>query len=178
MSNEEVTFEIVKIVLVVAAAAFTYMRFFREGTHKQRIEFDIELRDLGVVGLVRILEVGCTAENKGNIEHRFDEIRVAVRGFDGETLRELEGHEPRLAFPLEILKASLIPARYGYFFVRPGVRQYFPLVVRVPASHAHIHVRATFRYKTCWVRDVCAKARGARLKGEIHSAERAFRLPP
>jgi hypothetical protein len=177
MGSGEVVFEVVKIALVVVAAAFTYIKFFREGTHKQRIEFDIELRDLGVVGVLRILEVGCTAENKGNIEHRFDEIRVTVRGLDGEVLKEFEGHEPRLKFPLEILRASLIPAKYKYFFVRPGVRQCFPLVVRVPAAHVHLHIRATFKYKTCRIRDVCVKAKVARPKKEIHSAERAFCLP-
>jgi hypothetical protein len=162
MDLDEFTFEMIKILLAVAAAVFAYYKFFREGSHRQRIEFDIDCRDLGVVSDDRIVEVGCTAENKGNVEQRFNDIRVTVRGLKtGATLKEIDGHAPRLAFPERMQKASLISKKYGYFFVRPKVKQCFPLVIRVPASWTHIHVRSTFRYKGT---------------EDIHSAERAFQL--
>jgi len=162
MGTDEFIVEFIKIFLAVAAAVFTYYRFFREGSHKQRIEFDIDCRDLGVAGQERILEIGCTAENKGNVEQRFDDIRVTVRGLQrGAALKEIDGHEPRLAFPEKLQRASLISAKYKYYFVRPKVKQRFPLVVRIPVSWSHVHVRGTFKYKGT---------------DEIHSAERAFSL--
>lgn len=162
MNTEQFPFELIKILLTIATAVFTYLNFFREGTHKQRIEFDIDLCNMGMVEQQWILEIGCTAENKGNVEQKFDDIRVTVRGLDGSTpLKEIEGHEPRLEFPQNIQKASLIPKKYGYFFVRPKVRQRFPLVVRVPTSWTHVHIRTTFRYEGT---------------DDIHSAERTFRL--
>jgi hypothetical protein len=156
--------EIVKILLAGGAASFTYFQFFREGTHKQRVEFDIDLCDLGVVGDQRIIEIGCILDNKGNVEHYIDDIRVSIRGLDPCTaLRELADHAPRLDFPrLLYNKVSLIPKKWQPLFVRPKVRQRVPLVVHIPADCAHIHIRSTFSY------------RGEK---SIHSAERAFRLP-
>lgn len=162
MSEDDIFFESLKVLLAIGAAIFTYFRFFREGTHKQRIEFDIDCSDLGEVGNERIIEIGCIAENKGNVEQRFDDIRVTLRGIqEGESLSEIKGHEPRLSFPTEIVEASLIPDRWEYFFVRPKVKQRFPLVIRVPGKCNYVHVRSTFRYKGT---------------NDIHSAERAFQL--
>lgn len=162
MSDKEIIFETLKLLIAILAAGFTYFKFFREGTHKQRIEFDIDCCDLGTVGEERIIEIGCTAENKGNVEQRFDGIRLKVRGLEAgiSKLSDIEGYEPRLAFSTKIAKASLIPEKkWKYFFVRPGVKQRFPIVMRAPAKCTHIHVRSTFRYKGT---------------EDIHSAERAF----
>jgi len=162
MSATEITFEILKIAAALAAAGFAYFKFFREGSHKQRIESDLDCRVLGAFDGQRIVEIGCTAENKGNVEQRFDDIRVVVRGIEnGAKLSELKDHAPRLAFPKKLATASLISERWKYYFVRPKVKQRFPLVLRIPAKYEFITVRSTFRYQSTT---------------EIHSAERAFML--
>ncbi len=162
MTMEQMVFDLIKIFLALAAATFTYFQFFREGKHKQRIQFDIDCQDLGTIGDERIVELGCVAENKGNVEQRFEDIRVSVRGIDsGRPLRELPYHAPRLEFPETLSKASLIPKKWAYFFVRPHVTQRFPLVIKLPKRVSHILVRSTFQY------------RGS---GDVHSAERAFPL--
>jgi hypothetical protein len=162
MSQQQIILEVIKICLALAAAFFTYFQFFREGRHKQRIQFDIHCRDLGIVKNERIVEIGCIAENKGNVEQKFDDIRVVVRGLDKSSpLHEMENHAPRLDFPEELSKASLISKKWQYYFVRPHVTQRFPLVVKLPQSISHILVRSTFRYQG---------------SGDIHSAERAFGL--
>ena len=160
MALFQVFLDLLPLILAVGAAAFTYFRFFREGPHRQRIQFDIDYRDLGVFGDDRIVEIGCTAANKGNVEQRFDDIRVTVRAIKpGDTLKEIAGREPRLAFPVLLKEAPLIPKKYPYFFVRPGVEQRFPLLLRISASFTHVHVRCTFKYKGT---------------DDVHSAERAF----
>lgn len=162
MNTDEIIIEIVKIAIATGAAAFTYFRFFREGEHRQRIQFDIDLRNLGLVDCERVIEIGCTAANVGNVEQQFDEIRVTVRALSSDSmLCEVEGHEPRLSFPVRCATASLIPKKYEYFFVRPKVEQRFPLVIRVSSAYTHLHVRSTFKYKDT---------------NEVHSAERAFRI--
>jgi hypothetical protein len=128
------------------SARSAYYQFFSEGEHKQRIQFDIDCIELGFVGSERIVEIGSIAENKGNIEQRFEDVRVSVRGLDEcIPLREPEGHAPRLAFPASLAKASLISKKWGYFFVRPHVNQRFPLVIRLPRTITHNLVRSTFR---------------------------------
>lgn len=153
--------EIIGLLVVVSSAAFAYIRFFREGTHKQRIEFDLELVDLNQVGNERIVEVGVLVENKGYVEHRFDQIHLKIRGIEGNSeLGELEGYEPRLKFPLELHTADLIIEKDEYYFVRPKVKQRFPLTVKIPASVSHLLIGAEFLYSD----------------GDFHKAERAFYL--
>ena len=145
-------------------AVLVYYKFFREGTHKQRIEFDIDFLDLGIYGNDRIVEIGVIAENKGNVEQSVDDIRLHLRGLIFEKnshLSEIPGYEPRLKFPMDLGKYSIVAQKYRPFFVRPKVRQRFPVVLRIPTNLNVLHVRATFKYK------------GTK---DIHSAERAFSI--
>jgi len=153
--------EITKISLLILAAIFTYFRFFREGTHKQRIEFDIDLRDLGCNNKDRIIEIGVIAENKGNVEHRFKQISLRIRGIKKDSqLQELENYKPRLSFPLKLHTAKLVSEIDEYYFVRPKVKQRFPMTVRIPVEISHLLVQAEFNYST----------------GDFHKAERTFSI--
>lgn len=159
----DIAFDTLKIGLPLLAAVFAYFRFFREGTHKQRIQFDIEYRDLGIKDQKRLVEITVTAENKGFVEHRFDDVRVTLRGISGKSpVEHIAKHPPRLAFPETddaLKKISLIPEKWGYFFVRPKILQRFPLVTAIPDDWTHLFVRTTFCYQQT---------------GGIHSAERVF----
>ncbi len=153
---------LINLSVVLAGAIFTYYKFFREGAHNQRIEFDLEYVDLGINNNDRIIEVGIIAINKGNVEQKFDKISLKIRGMlKDKKLCEIENHEPRLKFPEEVADISVIPKKYNYYFVRPGVIQRFPVVIKLPANWSHLHTRSTFKYlKT----------------NELHTAERSFRL--
>ncbi len=148
MTTQQIIFETTKITLAVIAALFTYYRFFREGAHRQRIEFDIDYHNLGVKKSFRIIEIGALAENKGNVEQRFKSMRLRIRGIDNDTeLTELKDYEPRLSFPLASKnKWEMIPEKYGYFFVRPGIKQRFPVALKIPADWTHIQVKISFKY--------------------------------
>ena len=160
MTTAEFTFELIKVSLAVVAGLFAYFRFFREGNHKQRVQFDLTLDDLGLIGDERVVEIGVDLENKGNVEQRLFDIEVKIRSLsDGETLTELTGHEPRLEFPTLVHEARLTPK--VAFFIRPKVKQRFPLVVRIPKDVSLLLVQSSFSYL------------GA---NSTHSAERAFRL--
>lgn len=52
-----------------------------------------------------------------------------------------------IQFPTRILaKTQLIPQHYGYYFVRPGVRQVITHTIEVPATVSAIRVTAGFDY--------------------------------
>ena len=161
MENEQIIFKIIKFALIVLAALFTYYKFFREGTHRQRIEFDIDYHNLGVKNSDRIIEIGALAENKGNVEQKFNSMLIRIRGIDNDSkLIELKDHKPRLAFPIDSKnKWEMIPKKYQPFFVRPGVKQRFPIVIKIPVDWTHIQVKITFKYKST---------------KDIHVSERAF----
>lgn len=152
----------ISLVITVLGAIFTYYRFFREGPHNPRIELDIELVDLGFNGKDRIVECAVIARNNGNVEHRPDGIRIKVRGLkEGDVLQSMEGHAPRLAFTEEIEKFSLVDESSPKYFIRPGVTQRFPAVIKIPSSWSQILIRTTFKYPDC---------------KDIHTAERGFRI--
>lgn len=150
------------VLLAIVGALFAYYKFFREGSHRQRIEFDLDLKDLGIIEGFRVIEVGVLASNKGHIEQKFDSIKLKIRGIEfNQELFDIEGHEPRLAFPEKIDPVSVISKKYKYYFVRPGVTQRFPVVVKIPKNWRLVQARSTFKYFSL---------------DEIHTAERSFAL--
>jgi hypothetical protein len=54
-----------------------------------------------------------------------------------------------------------VPADYGYFFVRPGVRQRLSFVTPVSSDFAFVLARVTVGYERT---------------NEVHTAERAFEV--
>lgn len=152
----------ISTLLAVFGALFAYYKFFREGPHQQRIECDIDFRDLGVFDRHRVIEVSIVASNRGHVEQKFDDIRLTLRGIEeGARLGELAGHLPRLCFPEKIGPIAVIPKKFGYFFVRPGVCQRFPVVVRIPEAWTYVQARSSFKYLGL---------------EDVHIAERSFRV--
>ena len=76
----DVTINILQLIVVLSAAIWGYFKFFREGKHRERIEFDIDLIDLGLINDYRVVEIGCCTENKGYVEQIFNQISLKVRG--------------------------------------------------------------------------------------------------
>ncbi|MEM6507394.1 MAG: hypothetical protein AAF711_18310 [Planctomycetota bacterium] len=157
------TLQTIQLILLILAGFFAYYKFFREGIHHPRIEFEIEMEELGVYSRHRIIQVSLIAKNKGLVEHRFDGIRLSIRGMlkDAE-VSQLKNHEPRLCFP-EILvdKMQIVTKKSKYFFVRPNVFQAFPVTLTISPDVTHVLIRATFKYG---------------YTEDVHSAERAFEL--
>ena len=76
----DVLFAAAQFAALLIAAVWTYVRFFREGTHKPRIEFDVTCAFLEPIGGVRGAMFVVNAANKGNVEHEFLRISLKVGG--------------------------------------------------------------------------------------------------
>lgn len=159
----EIFLQSINTILVLVGAVWAYFRFFREGSHKSRIEFDIEADFQGPQKGEYIAAFQIRATNKGNVEHEFDSIRLRVRGVKKDSdLKYLEGKEPMLSFPEKNFDTvEIIPKKIGYYFVRPGVDQRFSYVTKLPSSWSTIICRATFKYRN---------------GRELHTAERVFSI--
>src|SRR5271166_5969701 len=140
----------VQTIVVIVGAIWAYFRFFREGAHRPRIEFDIECSFMGPQQDRYVAAFTINATNRGNIEHRFPEIRLRVRGITTDAaLNAWNGCEPLLEFPEEEFKSvNIIPKKKGYYFVRPGVHQRLSFVTSVPASWKFVLAHASFIYKS------------------------------
>ncbi len=167
--------EILKVVLaciqtavVLAGGLWAYVRFFKEGTHRPRIEMDVSCTDLGLNYGFRALAFRISATNHGHIDFVFRDLRIRIRGIVREKelrIKEIDtltGKTSYLEFSEGDRKShSIIPAKFRYFFVRPGVTQHFSYVTTVPATWGIATIRVSFKYPTT---------------GEIHTTEKAFSL--
>ena len=110
----------------------------------------------------RIIEIKIVVSNKGHVEQRFDKISLRIRGIkEQQKLSELKDYEPRLFFPEEIEKINVIPEKYKYYFVRPGVTQVFSVSIKLPKSWSFINAHAKFKYFGL---------------NQVHTAEHSFRV--
>ena len=149
---------------MLAGGAWAYFRFKKEGVHSPRIELDLDCAFLGPQQGNYVAAFSIYAENKGQVEHRFKEIRLRVRGIRrNEVLVEWDERRPMLLFPdLIMSKANVVPPDYKYFFVRPSVRQRISYVTPISEEFSFILARLTFMYGS---------------SNEIHTAERVFEVP-
>jgi hypothetical protein len=153
----------IQTVGVGIGALWAYFRFWREGAHRPRIEFDIQCAFLGQQDNARVVNFIILATNKGNVEHKFSRISLRVRGImaaDGPLARRPDG---RLNFPQELLKEEIIPKEFGYYFVRPGITQPLTFTTIIPTEVRFLLVRAAFEYE------------GSK---DLHTSERPFEVVP
>lgn len=160
--------DLLQTIFIIIAAVWSYLRFFREGTHRPRIELDVSHEILERDQTQQALAFIVSATNHGQVDFRFNDLRLRVLGkIQGEDVKTIDfktmtGNTPYLEFPEGTTESrSIIPKKSKYFFVRPGVTQHFSYSTAVPSSWSRVIVRACFKYPTT---------------GELHTAERIFCL--
>lgn len=160
----EVALGVAQLLAVMVTAAWVYFRFRREGVHNPAIQFDIECEFVGFAKSCRIIELAAVAENKGHIQHNFRRITVSIRGIrEDDEVQFLEGYEPHLSFPHELVRfENLVTRKSEYFFVRPRVLQRFRAATVIEGPYTHLLVRADFEYEQT---------------GDTHQAHRVFKVP-
>ena len=159
----DLIFNGLQLLIILVSALWAFFRFRKEGPLHPRIEFDVNCKFFGPHHNAYLTCFTINASNKGNVEHKFNEIRLKVLGIrTNEPLKEFEAYAPMVEFPHIILKEiNIVPEDFGYFFVRPGVNQAFNFTTSIPAEIRFILVRATFKYKST---------------NKPHTAERVFEV--
>lgn len=158
-----VIFNGIQLLTIIVGALWAYFRFRKEDPLHPRIEFDIDCKFFGPQQNSYLASFTVSASNKGNVEHKFSEIRLRVRGIKiNEPLTEFKEYSPMVNFPEKIMEGvNIVPSKFGYFFVRPGVNQGFHYATQVSGDIRFIIVRATFKYK---------------ITDELHTAEKVFEV--
>jgi hypothetical protein len=161
----DILFQGTQAFVILFGALWAYFRFFREGPLQARIEFSVDCKFLGPQCNSYLTSIVVSANNKGNVEHKFSQINLRVLGIkSGEAFRKFDGHPHMVAFPEELMKGvNIIPGKMQYYFVRPGVSQSFNFVTQVPEDIRFIVVRATFKYQNT---------------NDLHTAEQVFEVKP
>jgi hypothetical protein len=153
----------IQIIVLLLGVLWAYFRFRKENPLYPRIELDLNCKFFGPQRTFYIASFAVSAHNKGNIEHKFDDIRLRVRGIiSNDAITELKDYEPLVNFPEKLMsEVNIVPKKIGYYFVRPGVYQTFNYAARVSEDIRFIIVRITFKYQST---------------SEIHSAEKIFEV--
>jgi hypothetical protein len=140
---------LVQLIVVIVGAIWAYFRFRRENPLHPRIEFDLDCKFFTPQDNSYLTAITVSASNKGNVEHKFSEIRLRILGIkNNQPLEEFAKYPPMVEFPVEIMKGvNIVPPKYEYFFVRPNVNQTFNYATQIPSDTRFIIIRATFKYQ-------------------------------
>lgn len=123
-------------------------KILKKGFIRLILEFEINANFYGPEAGAYIAEFLFVARNKGNVQQKFNDIRIRVRGIDdGQGFQFWEGNEPRLNFPRRLVKQkSILPDDYSFFFVEPGIEQVFTYITKIPINTKYLLVHAEFEY--------------------------------
>ncbi|NET32107.1 MAG: hypothetical protein F6K19_08895 [Cyanothece sp. SIO1E1] len=150
MNNEEIKILIsaIQLAVVLIGAIWAYFRLWKEGILRARIQFEIECQSFKARQKEIPIEFRIILKNKGLTKHKFNSIKLRVRGIKkNEGLELWKGNEPRLLFPHKLIDNEVIfKKKFSYVFVEPGVEQILNYNVMLPVEQELILARAEFEY--------------------------------
>ena len=129
--------------ILAAAWWFLYTTQF-----KPRVQFDVECRFFPLqFSKTYVAEVSFVFENKGFVEHRLYDLSVSIHGLRGDLSSSVLVQDKRL-FDVRLLpKQVIVPPKYRWYFVRPGVRQVITHHAVLDDPGALVQVTAGFSYE-------------------------------
>jgi len=93
----------IQLGIVLVTAVWAIYRFSKENPLRRRIEFGMDATFFGPQQNEYLASFTITANNKGNVEHRFSEIRLRILGIKAdEALTEFKKYPPMTHFPEQI----------------------------------------------------------------------------
>ena len=149
------------VVALIVGGYWTYSRFIKQRENFAFIEFTVDLNFIGKQGEWWIVELIAYLENKGKVQHRFQDLSFDLEALFVNDPVDVEARFGGQAFfPHPLSRGPWIPE--GQYFIEPGLRAKYSYVARVPdrASFLILHGRFTYLNQPAW-----------------HSAERTAQVP-
>jgi hypothetical protein len=148
----------------VIVGAWVLWKFIIRREAHPKIQFILELNNVGSVDDKLLVEVVAIVENKGLVRHRLDNFQFDLR-YLLQDEKIVEGEEKinfQIAFDHTLPTRSWIPRKWEYTFVDPGVMQRYSYLAWLPADAAFALIYAHFRYPDA--------------ASEFHTAQKVFRI--
>ena len=122
--------------------------FLRQSLVQKRVSFDVSCTFVFSESGKIIAEVAFEFENKGFVEHRLYDLSLAVHclGKQVEPSAQSKHLFSDLFSRTLMPKQEIVPPKYGYYFVRPGVRQAIRHLVLLDDPGSVICVTGGFNY--------------------------------
>ena len=91
----DLVFSGLQLLILFVSAVWAFFRFRKENPLHPRIEFDLKCKFFGPQQSAYLACLTVNASNKGNVEHRFNEIRLRALGIKtNEPLKEFTKYPP------------------------------------------------------------------------------------
>lgn len=112
---------------------------------KPRVQFDLDCRVFPLNPKLEsyLAEIWFVFENKGFVEHRLYDLSLSIHGLEPGSSSSTGRQFLQTLFPRQVV----VPSRYSWYFVRPGVHQVVRHYVVLEAPGPLIELTAGFHYR-------------------------------
>jgi hypothetical protein len=150
--------EWVETGLLVGAGAWSYYKFIVQRESKPFVQFDLEMRPLGVSGHMRLLELEARLTNKGGVRHYIHQFQFSLFGLKSNDPIVLGGQNINYQVAMEKLiehrnwvtltKNGMDEGKsWGYTYVDPGIVQAYRHVTAISPAYTYLLLQARFSYR-------------------------------
>ncbi len=146
--NVEILKNILTSIAILFGGGWTFWRFILQREGNSKIQFNVDLKVIGVHKDKYIVEVVAVVENKGNVRHYVNDFRFDLL-YLSDKQDVVEGDErinKQLLFEKIISKRYWIPPDWYYSFIDPGVIQNYTYTTFLPIESKFALVFAQFKY--------------------------------
>lgn len=157
------------VLTLLVGGWWTYRRFVLQREDCPKLEFDIDLKFVGIQNERHLIEVAMVVSNKGLVRHRLSDFRFNVRYLlPNDALSS--GGPPinhQIKFNHSINNDEKLDVRWvvpWQPFIDPSVTQPFVQITSIPTNATFVLVWSEFRYRN--IRDT-----------KRHIAQRVFKVP-
>ncbi len=163
--NSEILKNILTSIAILIGGGWTFWRFIllREGNSK--IQFNVDLKVIGVHKDKYIVEVIAVVENKGNVRHYVNDFCFDLLYLSDKN-DVVEGDErinKQVLFEKTLSKRYWIPPDWYYSFIDAGVIQNYTYTTFLPLDSKFALVFAQFKYPD--------------RKSGFHTSQKTFAIP-
>ena len=163
------TFEAIGKLVSGAAAVgggwWAFVKWRKRDELFPRVEFEVTARFIGIQDGKMVTEIVATLENKGVVPLKIKHFSFKLRGLAAGDSLTKGGEKIRgqLDFQRLLDEGLLVPEKWEYTFVYPGVKTEYNFVTAIPETTTFVRVQADFEYLR---------------NGESHHAARILKMEP
>jgi hypothetical protein len=151
MEQTELIFTVIEsaatTIAIIAGGLWAYFRFRRQRENVALIDFNVDIVYHHKMNKYWIVEIIAYVENKGKVQHKIEKFRFELRSLKkGDPIDLDPNHRNQVDFPHVVAADSMIPSRFKYFFIEPGLKNSYSYVARVPKDTKVLLLHSWFEY--------------------------------
>jgi hypothetical protein len=146
--NTEIVKNILTSIAILVGGGWTFWRFVLQREGNSKIQFNVDLKVIGVHKDKFIVEVIAMVENKGLVRHYVNDFRFDLL-YLSDKQDIVEGDESinkQVLFEKIVSKRYWIPPDWYYSFIDAGVTQNYTYTTFLPIESKYALVFAQFKY--------------------------------